>query len=174
MHDRATRLTEQGHKPAGTNEDMPKLLNIAIALLATIALTASPALAEAEPVKATADFQEALFTPVAGVLDFEETADGIKVAGEFKKGFASDLPSDYQLVVLDGAEVVLDFSKDFHEVAEIEAAEVSAFEFVTVTKQKIADIRNEDVVVRQLVNVAVGVKVQAEIGRAKIVKTEVR
>jgi len=167
-------LTEHGPVAAGTNEDMPKLLCIATVLLATIALTASPALAEPEPVKATADFQEALFTPVAGVLDLEETADGIKVAGEFKKGFASDLPSDYQLVVLDNAEVILDFSKDFQKVAEIEAAEVTAFEFVTKTKQKIADIRNEDVVVRQLVDVAAGIKVQAEIGRAKIVKTEVR
>ncbi|SMD11776.1 hypothetical protein SAMN05660733_04313 [Lentzea albidocapillata] len=160
--------------PAGTNEDMPKLLNIATALLATIALTASPALAEPEPVKATADFQEALFTPVDGVLDLEETAEGIKVSGTFQKGFSSDAPSDYQLVVLDGAEVVLDFSKDFQKVAEIEAAEVADFEFVTETKQKIADLRNEDVVVRQLVNVAAGIKVQAEIGRAKIVKTEVR
>ena len=155
---------------------MPKLLSIATVLLATIALTASPALAEPDPVpaKATADFQEALFTPVDGVLDLEETADGIKVTGKFQKGFASDLPSDYQLVVLDDAEVVLDFSKDFQKVAEIEAAEVAEFEFVTKTKQKIADIRNEDVVVRQLVNVAAGIKVQAETGRAKIVKTETR
>lgn len=95
-------------------------------------------------------------------------------AGEFKKGFASDAPTDYQLVVLDNAEVILDFSKDFQKVAEIEAAEVTAFEFVTKTKQKIADIRNEDVVVRQLVDVAAGIKVQAEIGRAKVQKTEVR
>ncbi|SFR20244.1 hypothetical protein SAMN04488564_105167 [Lentzea waywayandensis] len=168
------RLTEQAPRPAGTNEDMPKLLSIATVLLATIALTASPALAAPDPVKATADFQEALFTPVAGVLDFEETADGIKVAGEFKKGFASDAPSDYQLVVLDNADVVLDFTKDFQKVAEIEAAEVAAFEFVTKTKQKIADIRNEDVVVRQLVDVAAGIKVQAEIGRAKVQRTEVR
>jgi hypothetical protein len=153
---------------------MPKLLSIAAVLLATAALTASPALAEPEPAKATADFQEAVFTPVDGVLDLEETADGIKVTGRFEKGFASDAPSDYQLVVLDNAEVVLDFSEDFQEVAEIEAAEVGEFEFVTKTKQKIADIRNEDVVVRQLVNVAAGIKAQAEIGRAKIVKTEVR
>ncbi|MDX8037279.1 hypothetical protein SK803_44400 [Lentzea sp. BCCO 10_0856] len=153
---------------------MPKPLSILVALLACTVLTAPTALAEPEPAKATADFQEALFTPVAGVLDFEETADGIKVAGEFKKGFSSDLPSDYQLIVLDNAEVVLDFSKDFQKVAEIEAAEVTAFEFVTKTKQKIADIRNEDVVVRQLVDVAAGIKVQAEIGRAKIQKTEVR
>ncbi|MGW6448743.1 hypothetical protein [Lentzea sp. NPDC055074] len=155
---------------------MPKLLNIATALLATLALTASPALAEPEPVpaKATADFREAVFTPVDGVLDLLETPDGIKVTGKFQKGFASDLPSDYQLVVLDDAEVVLDFSKDFQKVAEIEAAEVAEFEFVTKTKQKIADIRNEDVVVRQLVNVAAGIKVQAEIGRAKIEKTEAR
>ncbi|WP_143027975.1 hypothetical protein [Lentzea albidocapillata] len=153
---------------------MPKLLNIATALLATIALTASPALAEPEPVKATADFQEALFTPVDGVLDLEETAEGIKVSGVFQKGFSSDVPSDYQLVVLDGAEVVLDFSKDFQKVAEIEAAEVAEFEFVTETRQKIADLRNEDLVVRQLVDVAAGIKVLAEIGRARIVKTEVR
>ncbi|MEV6715637.1 hypothetical protein AB0M48_26760 [Lentzea sp. NPDC051208] len=153
---------------------MPKLLNIAAALLATIALTASPALAEPEAVQATADFQEALFSPVDGVLDLEETAEGVKVTGKFLKGFASDVPSDYQLVVLDGAEVLLDFSKDFHQVAEIEAAEVAEFEFVTETEQRIADIRNEDVVVRQLVEVAAGVKVQAEIGRAEIVKTEVR
>lgn len=168
------RLAERGQNPAGTNESMPKLLSIATVLLASIALTASPAMAEPAPVKATADFQEALFTPVDGVLDLEETADGIKVTGKFQKGFASDLPSDYQLVVLDDAEVVLDFSKDFQEVAEIEAAEVAEFEFVTKTKQKIADIRNEDVVVRQLVTVAAGIKVQAEIGRAKIEKTEAR
>ncbi|MGW6934021.1 hypothetical protein ACWGE0_28465 [Lentzea sp. NPDC054927] len=153
---------------------MPKPLSILVALLACTVLTAPAALAEPEPAKATADFQEALFTPVAGVLDFEETADGIKVAGEFKKGFASDVPSDYQLVILDNAEVILDFSKDFQKVAEIEAAEVTAFEFVTKTKQKIKDIRNEDVVVRQLVDVAAGIKVQAEIGRAKVQKTEVR
>ncbi|MFD4643318.1 hypothetical protein ACFWN2_38845 [Lentzea sp. NPDC058436] len=150
---------------------MPKLLSIAAVLLATAALTASPALADPAPVKATADFQEALFTPVDGVLDLEETPEGIKVAGKFQKGFASDVPSDYQLVVLDGAEVVLDFSRDFQKVAEIEAAEVADFEFVTPTKQKIADIRNEDVVVRQLVDVTAGIKVQAEIGRAKIQKS---
>ncbi|WP_394616629.1 hypothetical protein JNUCC0626_44500 [Lentzea sp. JNUCC 0626] len=154
---------------------MPKLLSIATVLLATAALTASPALADPEPpaaapVKATADFREALFTPVDGVLDLEETPDGLKVTGKFQKGFASELPSDYQLVVLDGAEVVLDFSKDFQKVAEIEAPEVAEFEFVTKTKQTIADIRNEDVVVRQLVNVAAGIKVQAEIGRAKLEK----
>lgn len=168
------RVAERGQNPAGTNESMPKLLSIAAVLLATAALTASPALADPEPVKATADFQEALFTPVDGVLDLEETADGIEVAGKFQKGFASDLPSDYQLVVLDGAEVLLDFSEDFQEVAEIEAAGVAEFEFVTKTKQKIADIRNEDVAVRQLVDAAAGIKVQAETGRAKIVKTEVR
>jgi hypothetical protein len=149
---------------------MPKPLSILVALLACSVLTAPTALAEPEPVKATADFHEALFTPADGVLDFEETADGIKVTGKFKKGFASDRPSDYQLVVLDNAEVVLDFSKDFQKVAEIEAAEVAEFEFTTKTKQKIADIRNEDVVVRQLVDVAAGIKVQAEIGRAKIQK----
>ncbi|WP_433212545.1 hypothetical protein [Lentzea sp. CA-135723] len=153
---------------------MPKLLSIATVLLATAALTASPALADPEPApapaKATADFREAVFTPVDGVIDFEETAEGIKVAGTFQKGFASELPSDYQLVVLDGAEVVLDLSKDFQKVAEIEAPQVAEFTFVAKTKQKIADIRNEDVVVRQLVNVAAGIKVQAEIGRAKIEK----
>ncbi|USX51883.1 hypothetical protein [Lentzea sp. HUAS12] len=149
---------------------MPKLLSIAAVLLATAALTASPALADPAPVKATADFQEAVFTPVDGVLDLEETPDGIKVTGSFQKGFASAAPTDYQLVVLDGAEVVLDFSKDFQQVAEIEAAQVTEFTFVTKTKQKIADVRNEDVVVRQLVDVAAGIKVQAEIGRAKIEK----
>ncbi|SES24051.1 hypothetical protein [Lentzea albida] len=149
---------------------MPKLLSIAAVLLATAALTGSPALADPEPVKATADFQEAVFTPVDGVLDLEETPDGIKVTGSFQKGFASAAPTDYQLVVLDGAEVVLDFSEDFQQVAEIEAAQVTEFTFVTKTKQKIADVRNEDVVVRQLVDVAAGIKVQAEIGRAKIEK----
>jgi hypothetical protein len=158
--------------PAGTNEVMSKLLNTATALLATLALTASPAIAEPTPEKATADFREALFTPVDGVLDLEETPEGIKVSGIFQKGFASELPSDYQLAVLDNAEVVLDFSKDFHKVAEIEVPGVAEFEFVTKTKQKIADIRNEDVVVRQFVTVAAGIKVQAEIGRAKIQKTE--
>lgn len=156
--------------PAGTNEVMPKLLSIAAVLLATAALTASPALADPVPAKATADFREAVFTPVDGVLDLEETPDGIKVTGSFQKGFASEAPTDYQLVVLDGAEVVVDFSEDFQQVAEIEAAQVTDFEFVTKTKQKIADIRNEDVVVRQLVDVAAGIKVQAEIGRAKIEK----
>ncbi|MFC3894654.1 hypothetical protein ACFOWZ_24500 [Lentzea rhizosphaerae] len=147
---------------------MPKPLSILVALLACTALTAPPALAE--PVTATADFQEGLFSPVDGVLDFEETTDGIKVTGKFQKGFSSDRPADYQLQVLDNAVVIVDFSKDFQEVAEIETAEVAAFEFTTKTKQKIADIRNEDVVVRQLVDVAAGIKVQAEIGRAKIVK----
>ncbi|GHH50558.1 hypothetical protein [Lentzea cavernae] len=149
---------------------MPKLLSIAAVLLATAALTASPALADPEPVKATADFQEALFTPVDGVLDLVETPEGIKVTGTFQKGFSSDLPSDYQLLVLDNAEVIVDFTKEFQEVAEIKAAEVAEFEFVTETKQKIADIRNEDVVVRQLATVAAGIEVQAEIGRAKIQK----
>ncbi|MET9230506.1 hypothetical protein [Lentzea sp. NPDC003310] len=149
---------------------MPKLLNIATALLATLALTASPALAEPEPAKATADFQEAVFTPVAGVMDFEETPEGIKVTGEFKKGFTSETPADYQVAVVDGAEVLLDLSKDFQKIAEIEAAEVAEFTFVVKTKAKIADIRNEDVVVKQLMDVAAGIKVQAEIGRAKIEK----
>lgn len=155
---------------AGTNKDMRKLLSLAAALLACAAFTTSPVLA-AEPVTATADFQEALFSPVDGVLDFEETADGIKVTGKFQKGFASDKPADYQLQVLDDAKVVLDFSKDFQEVAEIEPPEVTEFEFTTKTKQKIADIRNEDVVIRQLVDVAAGIKVQAEIGRAKLEKS---
>jgi len=154
---------------AGTKEGMPKPLSILVALLACTALTTSPALA-AEPVTATADFQEALFSPVDGVLDFEETADGIKVTGKFQKGFASDKPADYQVQVLDDAKVVLDFSKDFQEVAEIKPPEVAEFEFTTKTKQKIADIRNEDVVIRQLVDVAAGIKVQAEIGRAKLEK----
>ena len=66
---------------AGTNEGMPKLLSLAAVLLVSAALTTTPALA-AEPVTATADFQEALFSPVDGVLDFEETADGIKVTGK--------------------------------------------------------------------------------------------
>lgn len=148
---------------------MSKPLSVLVAFLACCALTTSPALA-AEPVTATADFQEALFSPVNGVLDFEETADGIKVKGKFKKGFSSDRPDDYLLQVLDNAAVIVDFSKDFQKVAEIEAAEVADFEFTTKTKQKIADIRNEDVVVRQLVDVAAGIKVQAEIGRAKIQK----
>ncbi|MFS8098491.1 hypothetical protein LFM09_15270 [Lentzea alba] len=148
---------------------MSKPLRIFVTLLACAALTTSPALA-AEPVTATADFQEALFNPVDGTLDFEETADGIKVTGTFQKGFASDKPADYQLLVLDNSTVILDFSKDFQEVAEIEAAGVAEFEFTTKTKQKIADIRNEDVVVRQLVDVAAGIKVQAEIGRTKIIK----
>lgn len=162
-------MVVRGEKAPGTNEDMSKPLRILVALLACAALTTSPALA-AEPVKATADFQEALFHPVGGVLDFEETADGIKVTGKFKKGFSSDKPADYELVVLDNSTVILDFTKDFQKVAEIEAAEVTDFEFTTKTKQKIADIRNEDVVVHQLVDVAAGIKVQAEIGRAKIVK----
>jgi hypothetical protein len=162
-------LVVRGENTAGTNEDMPKPLSILVALLACTALTAPPALA-AEPVTATADFQEGLFSPVDGVLDFEETTDGIKVTGKFQKGFSSDRPADYQLQVLDNAVVIVDFSRDFQEVAEIKASEVAAFEFTTKTKQKIADIRNEDVVVRQLVNVAAGIKVQAEIGRAKIVK----
>jgi hypothetical protein len=155
---------------AGTNGDMRKLLSLAAALLACAAVTTSPALA-AEPVTATADFKEALFSPVDGVLDFEETADGIKVTGKFQKGFASEKPADYQLLVLDDAKVVLDFSKDFQEVAEIESPAVEEFEFTTKTKQKIADIRNEDVVIRQLVDVAAVIKVQAEIGRAKLEKS---
>jgi hypothetical protein len=154
---------------AGTNEGMPKLLSLAAVLLVSAALTTTPALA-AEPVTATADFQEALFSPVDGVLDFEETADGIKVTGKFQKGFASDKPGDYQVQVLDNTAVVVDFSKDFQEVAEIESPAVEEFEFTTKTKQKIADIRNEDVVIRQLVDVAAGIKVQAEIGRTKVVK----
>jgi hypothetical protein len=154
---------------AGTNEDMPKPLSLAAALLACAALTTSPAVA-AEPVTATADFQEALFSPVDGVLDFEETADGIKVTGEFQKGFASEQPSDYLLQVVDNSVVILDFSKEFEDVAEIAPPEVAKFEFTTKTKQKIADIRNEDVVVRQFVDVAAGIKVQAEIGRAKVQK----
>ena len=148
---------------------MPKLLSLAAALLVSAALTTTPALA-AEPVTATATFEEALFSPVDGILDFEETADGIKVTGKFQKGFASGHAEDYQLQVLDNAEVVVDFSKDFHEVAEIEPPAVPEFEFTTKTKQKIADIRGEDVVFRQLVDVAAGIKVQAEIGRAKVVK----
>ncbi len=154
---------------AGTNEDMRKLLSLAAALLACAAVTTSPALA-AEPVTATADFQEALFAPVEGVLDFEETADGIKVTGKFRKGFSSAKPADYQLQVIDDAKVILDFSKDFQEVVEIEPPEVAEFVFTTKTKQKIADIRNEDVTFRQLVDVAAGIKVQAEIGRAQIEK----
>lgn len=154
---------------AGTNEDMSKPLSLAAALLACAALTTSPAVA-AEPVTATADFQEALFSPVDGVLDFEETADGIKVTGEFQKGFASDRPADYQVQVLDNATVILDFTEDFQDVAEITPPKVAAFEFTTKTKQKIADIRNEDVVIRQFVDVAAGIKVQAEVGRAKIQK----
>lgn len=148
---------------------MPKLLSLAAALLVSAALTTTPAPA-AEPVKATADFQEALFSPVDGVLDFEETADGIKVTGKFQKGFASGNPDDYQVQVLDNAAVIVDFSKDFRKVAEIESPAVAEFEFTTKTKKKIADIRNEDVVIRQLVDVAAGIKVQAEIGRAKVVK----
>jgi hypothetical protein len=154
---------------AGTNEDMPKLPSLAAVLLTTVALTTSPALA-AEPATATADFQEALFSPVDGTLDFEETADGIKVVGKFQKGFASSAPEDYQLQVLDNTTVVVDFSKDFQKVAEIAPPAVEEFEFTTKTKQKIADIRNEDLVIRQLVDVAAGIKVQAEIGRAKVVK----
>ncbi len=154
---------------AGTNEDMPKLLSLAAVLLTTVALTTSPALA-AEPVKASADFQEALFSPADGTLDFEETTDGIKVTGKFQKGFASTKPDDYQLQVLDGTKVIVDFSKDFQQVAEIESPAVAQFEFTTKTKQKVADIRNEDVVIRQLVDVAAGIKVQAEIGRAKVTK----
>ena len=148
---------------------MPKLLSLAAALLVSAALTTTPALA-AEPVTATADFQEALFSPVDGVLDFEETADGIKVTGKFQKGFAATDPDDYQVQVLDNATVIVDFSKDFQKVAEIAPPAVEEFEFTTKTKQKIADIRNEDVVIRQLVDVAAGIKVQAEIGRTKVVK----
>ncbi|MFD9704052.1 hypothetical protein [Lentzea sp. NPDC059081] len=148
---------------------MPTLLTLAASMLVSAALAATPAPA-AEPATATADFQQALFTPVGGVLDLEETPDGIKVAGEFRTGFASEVPSDYRLQVLDGAAVVLDLSEDFEEVAEIEAAGVAEFEFTTKTKLKIADLRDEDVVVRQLVDLAGGVKVQAEIGRAKIEK----
>ncbi|GGU78453.1 hypothetical protein [Lentzea flava] len=148
---------------------MSKPLRILATLLACLALTTSPALAAA-PAKASADFEEKLFSPVDGVLDFEETADGIKVSGSFKKGFASDKPADYQLLVLDGAETVVDFTKDFQKVAEIAPPEVDAFEFTTTTKKKINDIRNEDVVVRQLVDVAAGIKVQAEIGRTKVEK----
>lgn len=148
---------------------MSKPLRILVALLACAALTTSPALA-AEPVTATADFQEALFNPVDGVLDFEETADGIKVTGQFRKGFSSKRVDDYQLQVLDNATVLVDFSKEFQETANVESPGVEEFEFTTKTKQKIADIRNEDVVVRQLVDVAAGIKVQAEIGRAKVVK----
>ena len=163
------RLVERGEMAAGTKEGMPKPLSILVALLACTALTTSPALA-AEPVTATADFQEALFSPVDGTLDFEETADGIKVTGKFQKGFASAEPADYQLVALDNTTPIVDFSKDFQKVAEIESPKVAEFEFVTKTKQKVADIRNEDVVIRQLVTVAAGIKVQAEIGRTKIVK----
>ena len=159
----------RGEKAAGTNEDMPKLLSLAAALLTTVALTTSPALA-AEPATATADFQEALFSPTDGTLDFEETADGIKVTGKFQKGFASGAAEDYQLQVLDGTTVVVDFSKDFQKVAEISPPAVDEFEFTTKTKQKIADIRNEDVVIRQLVPLTAGIKVLAEIGRAKVAK----
>ncbi|NKE58085.1 hypothetical protein FXN61_15105 [Lentzea sp. PSKA42] len=148
---------------------MPKPLSILVALLACTVLTAPQAIAAA-PVTATASFQEALFSPVDGTLDFEETADGIKVTGKFKKGFASEKPADYQVQVLDGTTVVVDFSEDFREVAELEPPAVADFEFTTKTKTKIADIRNEDAVVRQLVDVAAGIKVQAEIGRAKIQK----
>jgi hypothetical protein len=148
---------------------MSKPLRILVALLACAALTTSPALA-AEPAKASATFEEKLFSPVDGVLDFEETTDGIKVSGQFKKGFSSDRPDDYQLQVLDNAAVVVDFTKEFRAIAEINSPKVEKFEFTTKTKQKIADIRNEDVVVRQLVDVAAGIKVQAEIGRAKVVK----
>lgn len=162
-------MVVRGEKAAGTNEGMPKLLSLAAALLTTVALTTSPALA-AEPATATADFQEALFSPVDGTLDFEETADGIKVVGKFQKGFASSSPDDYQLQVLDNTTVVVDFSKDFQKVVEITPPAVEEFEFTTKTKQKIADIRNEDVVIRQLVDVAAGIKVQAEIGRTKVVK----
>lgn len=153
---------------AGTNEGMPKLLSLAAALLVSAALTTTPALA-AEPVTATADFQEALFSPVDGTLDFEETTDGIKVTGKFHKGFAATDPDAYLLQVLDNTTVVVDFSKDFQDVAEISPPEVEEFEFTTKTKQKIADIRGEDVVFRQILDVA-GIKVQAEIGRAKVVK----
>ncbi|MEU0882520.1 hypothetical protein ABZ345_28270 [Lentzea sp. NPDC005914] len=148
---------------------MSKPLSALVALLAFAALTTTPALAT-EPVTASADFKEALFSPADGSLDFEETTDGIKVTGQFKKGFASAKPEDYQLQVLDGTTVVVDFSKDFQKVAEIDSPKVPKFEFTTKTKQKIADIRNEDVVVRQLVDVAAGIKVQAEIGRTKVVK----
>jgi hypothetical protein len=154
---------------AGTNEGMPKPLSLAAALLVSAALTTTPALA-AEPVTATATFEEALFSPVDGVLDFEETADGIKVTGTFQKGFASGHAEDYQLQVLDNSTVVVDFSKDFQKVAEISPPAVDEFEFTAKTKQKIADIRGEDVVFRQLVDVAAGIKVQAEIGRTKVVK----
>jgi hypothetical protein len=154
---------------AGTNEDMSKPLSLLAVLVACAALTTSPALA-AEPATATASFQEALFSPADGVLDFEETADGIKVTGKFKKGFASQVTTDYQLKVLDGVKVVVDFSKDFQKVAEIESPAVAEFTFTTKTKQKVADIRNEDVVIHQIVDVAAGIKVQAEIGRAKVVK----
>lgn len=148
---------------------MSKPLSALVALFACAALTTSPALA-AEPVTASADFQEALFSPADGTLDFEETADGIKVTGKFQKGFASTKPDDYQLQVLDGTKVVVDFSKDFQKVAEIDSPKVAKFEFTTKTKQKVADIRNEDVVIHQLVDVAAGIKVQAEIGRTKVVK----
>src|SRR5689334_7435444 len=138
---------------------MSKPLSALVALMACCVLTTTPALAAA-PVTATASFQEALFSPADGVLDFEETADGIKVTGEFKKGFASHDPADYQLQVLDNTAVVVDFSKDFQKIAEIDSPKVAKFEFTTKTKQKVADIRNEDVVIRQLVDVAAGIKVQ--------------
>jgi hypothetical protein len=154
---------------AGTNEGMSKPLSLLAALVACAALTTSPALAAA-PATATAAFQEALFSPADGVLDFEETAGGIKVTGKFKKGFASQTTTDYQLKVLDGVKVVVDFSKDFQKVAEIESSAVAEFTFTTKTEKKVADIRNEDVVIHQLVDVAAGIKVQAEIGRAKVVK----
>lgn len=159
----------RGEKAAGTNEVMSKPLRILAALLACLALTTSPALA-ATPAKASADFAEKLFSPVDGVLGFEETADGIKVTGAFEKGFASAKPADYQLLILDGAETVVDFTKDFQKVAEIAPPKVDQFTFTTATKKKINDIRNEDAVVRQLVDVAAGIKVLAEIGRARVQK----
>jgi hypothetical protein len=162
------RLVVRGEMAAGTNEGMPKLLSLAAALLMSAALTTTPALA-AEPATATATFEEALFSPVDGILDFEETADGIKVIGKFQKGFASGHADDYMMQVRDNASVVVDFSKDFQKVAEISPPAVDEFEFTTKTKQKIAAIRGEDVVIRQLVDLA-GIKVQAEIGRTKIVR----
>ncbi|WP_156213575.1 hypothetical protein [Lentzea aerocolonigenes] len=148
---------------------MSKPLSVLVAILACCALTTSPALA-AEPVTATADFQEALFSPADGTLDFEETADGIKVTGKFQKGFASTEPADYLLQVLDGTTVVVDFSKDFQKVAEIAPPAVEEFTFTTKTKKKVADIRNEDMVIRQFLTLTAGIKVQAEIGRTKVAK----
>lgn len=156
-----------------TNEDMPKLLRTTAALLACAALTTTPALA-AEPVTASAQFEQALVNlpplAVAGELEFTETEDGIAVKGVFTNGFALDDPAEYKLVVVDPAnKVIVDFTEEFAEVAEIDDAAVEDFEFTTKTKSKIDDIAKEDAVVYQKVKIG-NLELYAETGRAEVKK----